>query len=91
MYGNALECRVCEVVSSGIDFLEEGDRAVIRADAAGLEINRDSAREIGLEGAIPEGYELRIYGVTEPIFGYGDDDDDVVLGKMAPRPTDEAY
>lgn len=83
MYGNALECRICHVVSSGIDFLDEGDRAVIRSDAAGLEINQDSAREIGLEGVIPEGYELRIYGVTEPVFGYGDDDDDVVLGKMA--------
>lgn len=75
--------KVCKVLSSGFWQVREGDLVAIRMDAAGLILDRTDYPWI------PEGYEVRIYGVTEPILDNGDRDNpahpenDILFAKVS--------
>jgi hypothetical protein len=63
--------RRARVFSSGFPGIRDGDSVAVRADAACLSLNRSDY------DFVPEGHEVRIYGVHEAVLN---DEEDVVFG-----------
>lgn len=61
--GEAFEARRCKVLSSGFPGVYPGDSVGILADGACLTLEKEDWPEI------PDGFEVRFYGVTEPLMG----------------------
>jgi hypothetical protein len=70
--GGPLEGRRVTVFASGFPPLRAGDSVVVRSDAACLAL---SALDYPF---VPEGHEVRIYGVHEGVLN--DEEEDVVFG-----------
>lgn len=73
--GGATQARCVQVLSSGFPGILAGETVAVRCDAACL------ALEHGDYPWVPKGYEVRIYGVHEPVLN---DEQDVVVFKVAP-------
>lgn len=75
--GGALEVRKVQVLTSGFPGIRAGDTVGVRCEAACMALEHKEEPHW-----VPEGYEIRIYGVYEPILGGSNTREDVLFFKV---------
>lgn len=72
--------KTCTVLASGMPGIGKGDLVAVRMDAAGLILDKTDY------SWVPDGFEVRIYGVTEPLIDRAPDahpENDVLFAKVS--------